>query len=467
MQSEITRRRFLSSATAAALVRPLWCGAAETPRPGRPNIIFLLADDQRDDMLGCAGHPIIKTPVIDRLAGHGVRFRNAFVTTPICAASRASILTGLTERAHAYTFGKPPVLKVYGQSSYPLRLKEAGYRTGFFGKYGVKMQVDPAEMFDEFAIQDRPYQVGGGRHIDEINAERAMAFLRSSGKDRPFCLSVSFSSPHGEDGNKKPGQHEHYPVIPAALDLYQGVKVPAPRLNGASVFDELPDFLKRSEGRVRFQSYFKDPLKYQSNMQAMFGMISGIDLLIGRILEVLREQGQDQNTVIVYAGDNGFFAGERGLEGKWNHFEQSLRVPLIIHDPRMAVTQRGRVVDSIALNIDLAATLLDYAGVGIPAHYQGRSLVPLVRGEKVKSWRTDFLCEHLMEHARIPKWEGVRDMRHMYARYFQQSPPYEFLHDLKADPDELVNLAQDAGSKGILEAMRKRCDALIAQYAKA
>jgi arylsulfatase A-like enzyme len=195
-------------------------------------------------------------------------------------------------------------------------------------------------------------------------------------------------------------------------------------------------------------------------------MISGIDIMIGRVLKTLRAQGLADNTIVIYAADNGLFMGERGLSGKWNHFEQSLRVPLIIYDPRVPPAQRGRVMDQMALNIDLAPTILDYAGVPLPRHYQGRSLAPLVRGDKNESWRSEFLCEHLVKDSAIPQWEGVRTHRFIYARYFGQTPPYEFLHDLAADPDELMNLATNPSHQDIRNDLRARCDALIAQCVK-
>lgn len=463
---KLTRRTFLiAAATGTAFWQ--WPQISRTQQGERkPNILFFLVDDQRDDTLGCAGHPIIKTPVIDRLTTTGVRFRNAFVTSPICPASRASIFTGLTERTHGYTFGTPPVLEHYAQTSYPLLLKQAGYRTGFFGKYGVAMQVSPERMFDAFAEQDRPYW-RKGRHIDEINVERAIEFLHGCSAEQTFCLSVSFSSVHAEDGNKTPGQDGHFPVIPAVRDMYRHVEIPLPRLHDPTIFENLPEFLRKSMNRQRYFWSWDTPEKYQQNMQAYFAMISGVDVMIGRVLDKLRAHGLADNTVIIYASDNGNYMGERGLAGKWSHFEQSLRIPLIIHDPRLPATKRGRVLDSMALNLDIPATMLDYAGVKIPTRYQGRSLLPLVRNGKADSWRTDFFCEHLMHHVDIPKWEGVRGQRYVYARYFEQTPPFEFLYDLQTDPDQLTNLVANPASHGLLVQMRQRCDALKDTYNKA
>jgi arylsulfatase A-like enzyme len=170
------------------------------------------------------------------------------------------------------------------------------------------------------------------------------------------------------------------------------------------------------------------------------------------------------NTIVIYMADNGYYMGDRGFAGKWSHYEQALRVPLIVYDPRLPEAKRGRVAEAMALNVDLPATILDLAGVAPPESYQGRSLMPLVRDETPDKWRRDFFCEHLMDHPDIPKWEGVRGARYVYARYFEQQPAYEFLHDLKADPDQLENFADAPRYADVLAKMRARCDELRDGY---
>lgn len=170
------------------------------------------------------------------------------------------------------------------------------------------------------------------------------------------------------------------------------------------------------------------------------------------------------NTVVVFSGDNGYYEGQRGFAGKWSHYEESLRVPLIVYDPRVPESQRGQVIDALSLNVDVAPTLLSYAGVAIPDRYQGRSLRSWVEGNHPSSWRTDSFAEHLMNNAQIPKWEGVRGQRFVYARYFEQDPPYEYLHDLRVDPDQLTNYVDHPDYVDTLEQMRARCDQLRDQY---
>jgi len=465
----LSRRAFLKAACAGV------AGAAVLPGLGRvgaaagarrPNILFFLIDDQRNDTLGCAGHSIIQTPHVDSLAARGVRFRNMFVTTSICAASRASIFTGLYERTHRYTFGTPPIERAQTDLSYPVLLRRAGYQTGFIGKFGVGVGKGVREeMFDYFQpIGRNPYfhkqPDGSLRHEAELCGDRAIEFLGTVPKGKPFCLSVSFNSVHAEDSDKQ----NQYPTPKAVDGMYEEVEIPPPRLGAPAIFESQPEFLKKSMNRARWFWRWDTPEKYQKNMRAYFRMISGVDHVIGRVLDALQEAGLADNTIVIYAGDNGYYMGDRGFAGKWSHYEQSLRVPLIIYDPRLPEAQRGRVVDPMALNIDLPATMLDEAGVPVPPSYQGRSLVPILQGQTPAGWRTDFFCEHLFNNKSIPKWEGVRGERYVYARYFEQQPVYEFLHDLKIDPDELKNFASDPAYADVLAKMRKRCDELRDAY---
>ena len=431
----------------------------------KPNILFLLTDDQRFDLLSCAGHPILKTPNIDGLAGRGVRFRNMFVTTSICVASRASILTGKYERTHKYTFNTPPIAAEHCESSFPSLLKRSGYRTGLIGKLGVSVaDGQRAKMFDLFQPIGWPFlkkqDSGEVRHIDQIATDQAISFLKKQDPQQPFCLSLCFNSPHAEDGKLD----NLYPWPKTVDGLYDDVKIPPPPLAEEKYFKAHPEFLQKSLNRVRWYWQFDTPEKHAKNVRAHYRMISGIDHEIGRLLAELQRLGQADNTIIVFTSDNGYFLGERGLSGKWIHYEESLRVPLIVVDPRLPKERSGKTEDALALNVDFAPTLVEWAGLPREAKHQGRSLAGLVRGEKVEAWRTDFFCEHLFVHPEIPMWEGVRGERYVYARYFGQRPAYEYLHDLRDDPQELRNLALEASSNEILERMRRRCDELCDGY---
>ena len=429
----------------------------------RPNIILLLTDDQRNDTLGCAGHPIVQTPNIDKLAEKGVRFENCFVTTSICAASRASIFTGLYERTHGFTFGKPPVPANYTAATYPALLRQSGYRCGFIGKFGCRME-NSEQMFDDFNVVRGPGYLaqpdGTNPESTEVMASLAQTFIKQD-DDRPFCLSVSFHAAHAKDSDHTPGKG-HYPYPESTSNLYTDVTIPAPNLSAPEYFDTLPPFLQNSLNRQRFFWRWDTPEKYQENMRSYFRMISGIDTVVGQLMQTLKDRDLADNTVIIYMADNGYYMGDRGFAGKWSHFEQSLRVPLIVYDPRLPGAQQGRIVRPMALNIDLAPTILELANLTIPDHYEGRSLLPVVKNTAGDlNWRKDFFAEHLMEHKDIPKWVGMRTERYKYARYFSQNPSYEFLHDLKNDPTELKNLVSDSDYKDILKRMRTKVDSFV------
>jgi arylsulfatase A-like enzyme len=452
---------------AAALAASYFICALTVAADDRPNIVFFLSDDQRFDAMGCAGHAIIKTPTMDKLAEQGTRFKNAFVTTSICAASRASIFTGLFERTHRYTFREPPLAKKFIDNSYPKLLRRAGYRTGFVGKFGVGVQRGAREeMFDFFKPLGRggyfkKQPDGSLRHTTQIAADRAIDFLKSQDNKQPFCLSISYNAPHAEDGDKK----NHFPWPKAVDGLYDDVTVPAARLSDPAIYKSQPDFLKKSLNRQRYFWRWDTPEKYQKNIKAYFRMISGVDHSMGRVLDQLNELGMATNTVVIFMGDNGYYRANRGFAGKWSHYEDSLRVPMIVMDPRVEKSAKGLIAEQMALNIDIPRTMLAYAGVKVPDSYQGVSLKGLVGGDEPKTWRTDFFCEHLMRlSGGIPKWEGVRDQSWVYARYFEQKPVYEFLHDLKNDPDQLENFATASEHKEVLEKMRARCDALRNSY---
>ena len=434
----------------------------------RPNILFLMTDDQRNDTLGCAGHPIVKTPNIDRLAKEGVRFENMFVSNSICWVSRATILTGQFARSWGTPTKPDSIADGNADFIYPKVLHEAGYRNGFFGKWHARMPkgFDQTKYFDRYEnIFRRPYfhtqPDGTKRHETQIIADRAIDFLRSQPNEEPFCLTLWFNASHAEDGDKRPGVG-HFPWPKSVDGMYESLTMPTPRLNDPKIFESQPDFLKRSINRERFFWRWDTPQKYQINMRAYLRMISGIDHALARITQVLGELGQLDNTIIVYTADNGYYMGDRGFAGKWSHYEQSLRVPLIIWDPRLDDDQKGRVLSETVLNVDLPPTFLDYAGIRRPKSYEGVSLKPLVDSTNESNWRTDFFCEHVAV-APLLTWEGVRTKEFKYARYFDQGN-FEFLHDLRSDPDELKNLAKSQDHAEILRTMRTRCDELVNQY---
>ena len=461
-------KHFLS--LALAVVLPVASSAADKPirqAHAKPNIVFFFTDDQTSSSLGCYGHPIAKTPNIDRLAANGTRFNNAFVSQAICWVSRTTILTGLIGRSYGTPANADQARPDAVKTLYSDILRENGYRTGYFGKWHAKMPkgYKKEDHFDEFeAIGRNPFYKkqpdGSLRHETEVIVDRGIDFIQRRPKGKPFALNMWFNACHAEDSDRRPGIG-HFPWPRAVDGMYDDLDPAQPRLNDPAIFDSQPDFLKTTINRERFFWRWNTDLKYRANMRAYLRMVSGIDNAIGRFLKALEDAGLAENTIIVYSADNGYHMGNRGFAGKWSHYEESLRVPLIVSDPRVPKSQRGQVTDALALNLDLPATFLDWAGVTVPKRYQGHSLKPVVAKGKPANWRTETFHEHFAVRSRIPAFEGLRNENFKYVRYFDHGN-YEFLHDLKNDPDELTNLASDPKHAQTLKAMRERTTKRVA-----
>ena len=452
------------------LVMGAVAGARAPSAPPAPkNILFILADDQRHDALGCYGNEIIQTPTLDGLAENGVRFDNFFCQTPICATSRATIMTGLSQRTHGFNFGELPVPVEYIATSYSAYLKANGYRTGFAGKFGFRYgRNDKKEQFDFF----KPYNLhpflkkqpdGSLRHETDLCADAAIEFIRSVPKGQPFCMSVSFNATHADDADHRPGYHFQWPE--SADGLYEGIDMPLPKLGDQKYFDALPEFMKDEKelSRKRFYWRWDTPEKYQTNLRAYYRLLSGIDHAVARIIGELKAACLDKNTVIVYTADNGYMMGDRGLAGKWNHYEQSLHVPFIVYDPTLPEDQRGRVVTELCTHMDVAPTLVEWAGLPKPESYQGTSLTGLIQGKSAAEWGGDVFCEHKFHM--YNSWHGVRGKRFKYAVYYDEPDgPYECLYDLEKDPAEFVNLIDNPEYETVRKQLAQRLDDYLKQY---
>lgn len=430
----------------------------------RPNIIVILTDDQRWDAMGISGNPVIQTPNMDQLARESSLFQNAFVTTPICAASRASIMTGLYERKHQFTFRTPPLQKQFIDISYPKLLKDAGYHVGFFGKFGMSFENEAEKtLFEAFdnSRTDGYFRLRGTGwrehvHLTDLTTDKAMAYIEGLEDDEPFCVSISYNAPHADDTNP-----QQYVWPPRNDHLYQDIQLPEVPLTDQRYFEALPDILKDSlyMGNIRYKWRFDTPEKAEAMIKGYYRMITTIDQNLGRLREFLAQHNLDDNTVIIFLGDNGYFLGERQQSGKWLMYENSLRVPLIVHDP----TARSRTITDMSLNIDVAPTVLDYAGISIPSSMQGKSLKTAAQSGKSLD-RKEFLCEHLYELPYIPKSEGIRTERYKYFRYLGTS--IEELYDLSSDPMEINNLAQSKKHATLKATLSRRTDELISEAKK-
>ena len=262
----------------------------------KPNLVFFFTDDQTSSVLGCYGHPLAKTPNIDRLAKEGTRFTNALVSQSICWVSRTTILTGLTGRSYGvpgnHDMAKPQAV----EKLYVDLLRDAGYRTGFAGKWHAKMPKgwkaqDHFDFFDP--IGRNPFykkQADGTlRHETELIVDRGIEFLENQPSGKPFALNMWFNACHAEDGDRRPGIG-HFPW-PRAMDgMYEEDEIAPPLLSDPEIFEKQPEFLKTTINRERFFWRWNTDDRYRTNMRAYLRMVSGIDHAMGRFLKVLEEK---------------------------------------------------------------------------------------------------------------------------------------------------------------------------------
>jgi arylsulfatase A-like enzyme len=343
--------------------------------------------------------------------------------------------------------------------TYPLLLKKAGYKIGFVNKYGVGQENQPDEYFDFWTCEKKvqpDYEMkdaaGNFIHNTDKTGNDIREFLDKFGKKGPFCLSVGFKAPHEQDGNPP-----RFIVQERFKGLYRDVTIPTPETADPRYWNSFPDFFRQEQNiaRVRWQPLFSTPALAQETTKNYYRLITGVDEVVGNMVAQLEKLGIADNTIIIFTGDNGFYLGEHGLEGKWFGHEESIRVPMIIHDPRKSNPLQGSVSAAIALNIDLAPTILGLAQAPVPAGMQGLDLMEVAAGRKKKATRNDFFYEHTFAGSpRLPKVEGVVSREMKYMLFTEHG--YEELYDLKKDPHEKQNLASEPAYQVVLQKMRSR-----------
>lgn len=435
---------------AALLIFPsIRCLAADKPL----NIVILYADDWRHDTLGCAGNPVVKTPNLDRLADEGLRFTHACVTTAICGVSRASLLTGQWMSRH----GNPSfaMFKTPWKDTFPGVLRDGGYHVGHIGKWhNGKFPQDRYDFGRSYSGTHWIKQADGGKiHVTRKNEDDALEFLATRPKDKPFCLTLAFFATHAEDSNPL-----QFLPQPESMKLYQDITVPVPVNATDESFRRLPPFLAnpKNEGRNRWTWRFDTPEKYQTMMKNYYRLATEVDSACGSVLAELKKQGVLDNTLVIFTGDNGYFHGEHGLADKWYPHEESIRVPLIVSDPRMSGKRKGGKPGEFVLNVDLAPTILAAAGMKAPASMQGRDFSELYLTDSPPEWRNEFFYEHatIKNIDFIPSSEALvrKDWKYMFWPDFGK----EQLFHLKTDPIEEKDLAGDAAAGGEMAEMKKR-----------
>jgi N-acetylglucosamine-6-sulfatase len=440
----------------------------------RPNIVFILIDDLRWDELGCAGHPFIKTPNIDRIAREGAMFRNAFVTTPLCSPSRASFLTGQYAHTHGITDNVDRSAASHKLVTFPRLLHQAGYETAFIGKWHMGNDDTPRPGFDRWVsfkgqgtylnpdINEDGQTVKPAGYITDLLNGYAVEFIRRR-HDKPFMVYLAHKAIHPEvtqnnDGSVNLADSERFLPAERHRNLYASKTIP-----------RRPNAMRAPSGKPALQRQIGSLPPLGANTGTRDEVVLGrqrtlmaIEDGVGEILRALKETGQLDNTIIVFTSDNGYFYGEHGLSVERRlAYEESIRMPLLVRYPPMI--KAGAVRNEFALNIDLAPTLLSMAGVPVPGNMQGRSLVPLLKGERVK-WRDLFLIEYYSDRV-FPRmvrmgYKAVRSGRWKYIHYLELEGMDE-LYDLKADPYEMKNLINQPGSDKMLKEVKQELEKLL------
>ena len=421
--------------------------AAEKPL----NILILYADDWRHDTLGCAGNKVVKTPNLDSLAKKGVRFTQNCVTTSICGVSRANLLTGQWMSRHgneAFAMFKTP-----WEQTYPDLLKKNGYFVGHVGKWHNGVFPKDKYDFGRSYAGNHWYKSANGEmiHVTKKNEGDALEFLETKPKDKPFLLTVSFFATHAVDGNPK-----QYLPQPQSMELYKDIKIPIPVTATESHFKKLPPFIsnEKNEGRNRWHWRFDTPEKYQEYMKNYYRLASEVDDTCGKIIADLEKRKLLDSTLIIFTTDNGYFHGEHGLADKWYPYQESIRVPLIVLDPRMPKTKVGKTNDEFVLNVDLAPTILGACKIKAPVTMQGRDFAPLYLEDNIKDWRQEFFYEHAIIKNKefIPASEALvrKEIKYIYWPDFNT----EELYDLKNDPLEENNVVKSESYQEILNQLR-------------
>lgn len=436
----------------------------------KPNVIFLLADDQNVGSVGCYGNAEVFTPNMDKIGRKGMMFMRHYNTTAICMASRASILTGMYEYKTGTNFDHGNMKPEVWGKSYPVLLRQAGYFTAFAGKFGFEVEEKGLceEDFDMWG--GGPGQTYYQTERNSSMAEYARDYPHSTlsygafGRDvireavrqkKPFSLSISFKAPH------RPVQPD-----PKFDHVYAGKTFTKPANYGREAGAHMPEQSKQGRQYKRFYEW-EYATDYDGVMAKYYQLIYAIDVAVGMIMEELEAQGVADNTVIIYTSDNGYICGAHGYASKVLPMEESSRAPLMIYDPRSANAGKQLPCKALTGNIDFAPTLLELAGLPIPTNMDGKSLVPLLENPD------QDIHEQL---AFINAWGVVptqsltcitKDWKYTYWWYGdQEMEPSEELYHLSADPLEMKNLAGEPGSAAILREMRTRYDQELRHWKK-
>lgn len=439
---------------------------AQAEAADRPNFVIMMTDDQRFDAMSSAGNRLLQTPNMDRISAEGFHFRNMFVTNSLCAPSRCTLLTGKYSHAHGVKDNRDLDLAT-SQPIFPELLKKAGYQIAFCGKSHVKNALRDRDWDYYFGYRGqgdylKPKIAEGTKGeeknytgwMDDVVTDHAVTWLKEK-RDQPFCLFLFFKAPH-----------RPWTRAPRHKDLFANATIAKPdtwdlRDQGSPGKSRA---FHNADNRV---GTFDDVKSLETYVKDYSACITGVDENIGKVLAALSETGQLDQTAVFFTADNGFFQGEWQAFDKRLMHEPSLRVPLLVRYPKLI--KAGSTTDKMALNVDIAPTVLELAGVPVPTSMHGRSLVPLLEGNDVP-WRQEFLYEYFDYPAvhSVRKHRGVRTERYKLIHFYPDasySGPAENaeefeLYDLEKDPGERTNLYGREEVKDLTEKLRARLEEL-------
>lgn len=475
----------------------VFAAPARAAEARRPNILFIFCDDHAYQAISAYGdlRRLVDTPNIDRLAREGMRFDRCLVTNSICGPSRATILTG--KYSHANGFYNNTNSRFDGsQTTFPKLLREAGYQTALVGKWHLVSEptgFDFWQILPGQGVYYNPPMIRGGEKIREegyvtdVITDRAVDWLRSRDKNRPFLMMMQHKAPHrewapalrhlGHDNDRQ------YPEPDTLFDDYSGrgiaerdqdmtfeksfrpldVKLVAPaNLTSEQLLAWNAYYEPRNAAYHAANPQGRDLVRwrYQRYMHDYLGCVKAVDESVGRVLALLDEEGLADNTIVVYASDQGFYLGEHGWFDKRWIFEESLRTPLLVRWP--GVTPSGSVNRDLVSNVDFAETFLDLAGVSVPGEMQGRSLVPVLAGRTPGDWRQAFYYqyyEYPKPHHVHPHYGVVTD-RYKLVHFYPPDADYWELFDRQQDPQELRSVYGQADYAAAQSELHQQLDRL-------
>jgi N-acetylglucosamine-6-sulfatase len=468
------RTPFFTGLMAATLTGVASMAPALQAETTRPDIVFILLDDLRWDALGYLDHPFVESPHIDKLRERGAHMQNAFVTTSICCPSRATFLTGTLASRHGVIDNEsseydpditPPVTKY---------LQEAGYKTAMVGKWHMGNHANPRRYFDYWlsfkgqgVYHDPLFNINGEDiphtgYTTDLLTDYAIDFIESQPTDQPYFVLLSHKA-----------VHEPFQPAPRHLEAFGADTVTPRPVSWDTDFSDKPAWQRRNAWRdVRWHYRTRDreeevlpdavpagPWKDNTSYVDQLRCLPAVDEGLGRIIEVLRERGTLDNTLIVFTSDNGYFHLEHRRWDKRLAYEESIRIPMVVVYP--GKIEAGSTVTQMVSNADFAPTVLAYAGVEIPPHMQGLSMKPLFEEENPK-WRDTFFYEYWKDlvHS-IPTMIAVRTERYKLVMY-PEIDDIDELYDLQEDPHEMRNLVMHPAYADVYADMQQRMAQQIA-----